>query len=276
MSFRLVSYAVSAAAIAIAVACSSYSGAGDGPSDSGTETGTTGDDAGVGDDASKEAAPDGPWCELHEPNAAICDDFDSPGTFSGRWEGGSTTYNATMKVVTDMNADSPPGVLHIETEADAGDVTSAYLELDVSSAAKSFRWGCAMRVDHVAAGNSAMNLFEVNTYTAKLRNFAAILLSSGKADFNQSTQQLDGGAFTFGVSNPLPALDDGAWHRILVDAHLDTRALLVSVDDKNAIDTMLGASFAPGRFTFFAGLVFADKTPDSWTLTFDDVWLEWH
>src|SRR5438105_15775292 len=100
-------FALAPIALAVSYACSTYEGVGGG----GGADATPGDasDAGPTNDApSADAPPDGPWCAIHVPDASVCDDFDELGTFGGKWNGGQDHYHATLDVVDDTSARSPP------------------------------------------------------------------------------------------------------------------------------------------------------------------------
>src|SRR4051812_23686532 len=123
-----------------AYACSTYEGVSSDapPVDASTEA--TPDGSNVPPPVS-DAGADGPWCALHEPDAAVCDDFDEPGTFGGRWKDGTDKYHATMDVVDDPNAESKPRSLRIVQEANASDVSTALLKWSVAAPTTSISYG---------------------------------------------------------------------------------------------------------------------------------------
>ena len=67
---------------------------GDGNTGDGPSSSTDGEVIDTGGDA----APSGPFCKTIGADAAVCDDFEEPGTFSGKWPH-KDTYLGTLEVL---------------------------------------------------------------------------------------------------------------------------------------------------------------------------------
>lgn len=73
---------------------------GDVPAEAGADRSSTSDapNAPGGDANAGDAMPSGPFCKTLGSGAALCDDFEEPGTFTGRWPA-QDKYLGTMDVV---------------------------------------------------------------------------------------------------------------------------------------------------------------------------------
>jgi hypothetical protein len=262
-----------------AYACSTYEGVSSDAPDASADAASDAPNAPPPVSNAVDAGADGPWCALHEPDAAVCDDFDEPGTFGGRWKDGTDKYHATMDVVDDAKAFSKPRVLRVVQEPNAPDVSTALLKWSVATPTTSISYGFAVRFDHVATaldgGAADLSLFQVHVSAAASDAYVTFGIAPGVTNAGHFSKDKDGGATRYGRQIPLPTVDDGKWHEVVIAVNLASRTISVTLDG-NLHEDVFGEGFEVAPFDFYGGLTFAVPTADGWTIAIDDAWLDYH
>jgi hypothetical protein len=245
-------------------------------SDSPTTIDGDADDAGGGDDAT----PSGPFCKTVGADASVCDDFEEPGTFTGKWPA-KDTYLGTLTVVDGAGIAASRG-LHFEATPKAdgqpGQDGRVVLGWTSPSTASYVDAELAVKLTSVPPTTYAAGplYIEFERDDGGRARVGFLLDGEHAIAVNPTVFYADGGVVGSGgkVLNTLP-IGSYARIRLVVDLSKSPNAIVAYVDGKLVHEQTI-IEFVPAKVNVFIGAHYVG-TADGGTLAMDldDARINW-
>jgi hypothetical protein len=268
----LLSSLVGLAMLAAIVTCKTYGAETNegGDVDGGIDGGGGTDGEVTTGDGSSTADAGGPFCETVGRDAQVCDDFEQPGTFTGKWPD-QMQYNGTFEIIDGAGIGGGRALrLTMTPTADSANVSLSY----TSPTAVSYV-DCEVAVNAssipptIDLGGPLWVVFDGDPPNGR-QQLGLHFQGSGIVYANPTIYAADGVTATSGgVPKEIVTLTPGTWTRLRVvaDVSKDPGALFVYIDGSLKYEAQLPA-FKPGRVTVAIGAVFAN-TKDGGTAIYD-------
>jgi hypothetical protein len=126
-------------------------------------------------------------------------------------------------------------------------------------------------------GNNSIAFFQLSVTSPSGTGFITLYPQAGGSGLNHFANAPDGGTIYGRTIGPLPAIDDGKWHVVVVKASLTPpRAITVGIDGMIPKDDELDTGFDPGSVNLAGCVTYALQGNDGWKIAFDNVWFESH
>lgn len=251
-------------------------GAGDASSDATLQDGAPNTDG----DVDADAGPSGPFCKTVGADAALCDDFEEPGTFTGKWSE-EDHYLGTIEVKDAIGFNGSRGLSFNATPTNApiGGNARVVLGWQTPSIASYIDTELAVKLEEMpptgyVAGPLHVQIDDLNGGYAR---FAFALDSARVVSTNPVLFPADAGAISNG-QKAITTLDVGVWTRIrlVVDLAKSPPVLYAYANGSLKNEQTINEGFKPEKITVRIGAQYAG-TQDGGTIrmVLDDARVSW-
>jgi hypothetical protein len=216
-------------------------------------------DGGGGGDGGGDSGPSGPFCKTVGAGAAVCDDFEEPGTFTGRWPE-QDQYLGTLEVKDGIGYAGTRGLRFNAMPVPDGQNARAILGWVTPSAASYVDCEIAVKLSEIPpsgylAGPIYVQMDELNGGYARF-GFGldgARVVTTSPILFPADAEAISSG------SKAVTTLTIGVWTRLrlVVDLGKSPPALYAYVDGALELEQSLHVGFQPAKVAVRAGAYFA-------------------
>jgi hypothetical protein len=238
--------------------------------DGGSDAGNDGDLVPV-DGASSDAGATGPFCETVGKDAQVCDDFETPGTFSGRWDE-TTQYLGTFDIVEGAGFAGSKGLRLTANPLGTGDNSAGvFLRYGSKATASYVDYEVAFKLNAIPSNATATAPIYLEFIGAPLVGRNAVGFYLDGADLSVAPTRFDenGTVVSDGVGKLIETVPIGTWRRvrIVADVAKQPPSLYVYLDDALKHEREL-TGFIPAPFQLYVGAGYA-AAPDGGLVAYD-------